>query len=266
MQIEEKVIELTGGRTRVQIRGEGPPFIWTHSMLHAIDVEDQTPIGPMLAGIEGRTVIRYDTRGHGASEPGRDDEAHRTEALGAELLELAGALGIDRFAAGGASMGSATTMHAAVTAPERIERLVILIPPTAWETRPEQQALYRGTRDIIAEGGKMMFMMMFQQAMQLRPLVPGFEPARDALLETLRAWDADGLGRVFGGNALSDMPDGEAIEKIDVPSMVVAVEGDRSHPVSSADRLQAYLRTDDRVTLPTLDADAIATRVAAFLR
>lgn len=265
MTVEERQVDLPGGRTRVQIRGEGPALIWTHSMLHAIDVEDHTPIGPLLDGIDGYRVIRYDTRGHGGSAPGPDDAAHATHALGAELISLADALGIERFVAGGASMGCATTMHAAVMAPQRIERLVLLIPPTAWATRPAQQTLYRGTKEILCEGGKAPFMMMFQQAMRLRSLVPGFEPASETLLQTLTEWDSEALALVFGGNAGSDMPAREALEPLQIPAMIVSVDGDRSHPVSSAEGLQACLRNSVLTKLDRLDASVIAPLLRDFL-
>ncbi|MFC5955027.1 hypothetical protein ACFP51_11160 [Streptomyces pratens] len=43
--------------------------------------------------------------------------------------------------------------HAAVTAPERFACLALLIPPTAWETRPAQAAAYRRLADFAESGG-----------------------------------------------------------------------------------------------------------------
>ncbi len=43
--------------------------------------------------------------------------------------------GAQKFVAGGSSMGCATSIYAALLAPERMKALVLVIPPTAWETR-----------------------------------------------------------------------------------------------------------------------------------
>ena len=68
-------------------------------------------------------VIRYDARGHGESDATANPDDYAYPLLGADALALATALGVDRFVAGGASMGSATALHAAVQAPERIVAL-----------------------------------------------------------------------------------------------------------------------------------------------
>lgn len=51
------------------------------------------------------------------------------------MLAVAEALALEGFAAGGSSMGCATAPFAALQAPARIDRLVLVTPPKAWESR-----------------------------------------------------------------------------------------------------------------------------------
>ena len=68
-------------------------------------------------------VLRYDTRGHGASDapPGE----YSMEQLGRDVLGLADALGISRFAFCGLSMGGGIGQWLAIHATERVTALVL---------------------------------------------------------------------------------------------------------------------------------------------
>ena len=60
-------------------------------------------------------MLRYDIRGHGASEVTPGD--YRIEQLGADALALADALGIERFAFCGLSLGGMIGQWLAANAP-----------------------------------------------------------------------------------------------------------------------------------------------------
>lgn len=60
----------------------------------------------------------------------------------------------NRKATLGMSMGCATSIYAAIQAPERVIGLILVIPPTAWETRDEtQRGKMRQGADLIEERG-----------------------------------------------------------------------------------------------------------------
>lgn len=87
----------------------------------------------------GFRVIRYDTRGHGASPvpPG----PYTLEDLGGDLLALLDEHGVERAHVVGLSLGGMTGMWLGVNAPDRIESLVLcctsakLGPPSMWADR-----------------------------------------------------------------------------------------------------------------------------------
>jgi 3-oxoadipate enol-lactonase len=86
-------------------------------------------------------VLRFDTRGHGASPapPG----PYTMDELGADLLELLDRLEIEHFSFCGLSIGGMIGMWAASEAPDRVDRLVLCCtvphfpPPDLWNERIE---------------------------------------------------------------------------------------------------------------------------------
>jgi 3-oxoadipate enol-lactonase len=89
-------------------------------------------------------VLRYEARGHG--RPGAQSPAppgpYTIADLGGDVLALADAHGIDRFAYAGVSLGGMTGIWLAATAPERITSLAVccaaltaLPSPQAWHDR-----------------------------------------------------------------------------------------------------------------------------------
>jgi 3-oxoadipate enol-lactonase/4-carboxymuconolactone decarboxylase len=86
-------------------------------------------------------ILRYDTRGHGASDA--PDEEYSLAQLGGDVLALADALGIQRFAFCGLSMGGGIGQWLAVNAPDRLTGLVLANTsptfgsPGNWQTRIE---------------------------------------------------------------------------------------------------------------------------------
>jgi 3-oxoadipate enol-lactonase/4-carboxymuconolactone decarboxylase len=68
-------------------------------------------------------VLRYDTRGHGASDVPAGD--YSIEQLGQDVLGLADALGISKFAFCGLSMGGAVGQWLALHAADRLNALVL---------------------------------------------------------------------------------------------------------------------------------------------
>ncbi len=68
-------------------------------------------------------VVRYDTRGHGASDRPAGD--YSLDALGRDALAVLDAAGAARASVGGISLGGLTAMWLGIHAPLRIDRLVL---------------------------------------------------------------------------------------------------------------------------------------------
>ncbi len=104
---------------RLEGRGGLPVLVLSHSL--GCDHSMWAPQMPDL--LDHFQVLRYDTRGHGASEVPAGDLT--LDQLGQDVLGLADALGIAKFAFCGLSMGGAIGQWLAIHAPQRITALVL---------------------------------------------------------------------------------------------------------------------------------------------
>jgi pimeloyl-ACP methyl ester carboxylesterase len=185
---------------------------------------------------EQRPLLRYDARAHGASS-GRPIAAdYSWSALADDLLALADEFSPDApVDAVGASMGCGTILHAAVRRPDRFRRLVLVIPPTAWETRAVQAAGYQTMAGLVEQRGVDAFV----------ELAAGFEnpPAMPAGLVLRPAVSEELLPTVFRGAALADFPPADEVARIAAPVLILAWSGDPGHPLSTAERLARLLPT-----------------------
>ena len=132
--------------------GEGPAVLWGHGF--ASSVQDEADRMLRWDRISARNrVVRWDARGHGLSTGTLDPDDYRWDNLGRDFVALADALGIERYAVGGVSMGAAAALHAATDAPSRVAGLVLVLPPTAYETRAAQAGEYLTGAALVEEQG-----------------------------------------------------------------------------------------------------------------
>ena len=125
--------------TRLFYRLEGPdgapPIILSNSL-----GTDHMMWQPQVEALSHAfRVVRYDQRGHGASDV--PTGPYSIERLGLDVLALADHLDLERFSFCGISMGGLTGQWLALHQPARLDRLVLAataahIPPReAWEQR-----------------------------------------------------------------------------------------------------------------------------------
>lgn len=236
----EENLSVRGARLAVRRRGSGRVFLWGHGLTSSAEQEDRAGLRLWDELREGWEVVRVDARGHGASSTGLDPFAYRWSELAADELALVSALGHERFVAGGASMGAATALHAAVAAPERVEALVLMIPPTAWATRAAQGFKYVAAAELVESQGKDA-LVAAEAAQPPIPIFAGlFDPAEMARAR-YAAYDERVLAAVLRGAAASDFPAPASVAALRQPTLLLAWEGDAGHPLSTAQRLAELL-------------------------
>lgn len=257
------VLRLSRGALRVRVRGDGPPLIWSHGVFFPIEVDDHSTLGRVLGDLPDFTVVRFDARGHGGSAPSATHGDHRWDRLAEDLLELADALGFERFFAGGISMGAAVTLHATLAAPERVFAQLLFALPTAWDTRPAEQARYR---DLLA------FRTPAALAAHVREDLARIFGGRElpaplaAMVEWLGRASWTALSRVIAGAAESDLPDLDALASLCVPTIIRPWQGDVGHPLSTAERLAAALPHRHHAVLEGFDDEEGIRSAFADLR
>lgn len=223
--------------------GQGIPLVWGHSLMGSMRVDDLAGLFDWEALARYSRLVRYDARGHGKSGGSHDARDYRWPELAADMLAVAEAAAADsncdRFILGGVSMGAATTLQAAVQQPERVAGIILVLPPTAWDTRPRQAAIYRRMARVSRLLGAAPFRLL-----DWLPI-----PVRDDGRSRLALYTAKGLARAnprhvqaaLRGAALSDMPDQTELEQLQVPTLILAWEDDMAHPVSTAEALAETL-------------------------
>ncbi|WP_051063156.1 alpha/beta fold hydrolase [Ilumatobacter nonamiensis] len=231
-----------GAEIDVERIGTGLDLVWGHGLTQSRLLEDRRTLIDWTE-VPAR-VVRYDARGHGVSESTTNLDGYRWDELARDQLELATGMDIHRYIAAGASMGAATALHAAVLAPDRVRGLVLVIPPTGWETRAEQAGTYEVGAEVIESRGIETLIAAGANVAPPDPFVGDLE-YREQRAAGLRSWDPDRLARAMRGAARAQLPSRDDIESIACPTLVLAWTGDPVHPVSTADELGRLIPSAD---------------------
>jgi 3-oxoadipate enol-lactonase/4-carboxymuconolactone decarboxylase len=207
---------------RCYYRLEGAPNQPVVVLSHSLGL-DHTMWDPQIAALTARfRVLRYDLRGHGASDapPGE----YTLEQLGRDALALLERLGLDRVAWCGVSLGGIVGQWLAAHAGDRLSCLVLantsprIADPAGMEAR-RRLVLDRGMTAIVDT-----VMARFFAA----PLL-GANPARVASArETLLACDPAGYAGCCA--ALRDFDGTPLLSRIGARTLVVGGDADESMP------------------------------------
>ena len=223
-----------GADLAVELSDEGGhPVVQLHGLTSS-RARDRVINLDLGRGLSGTRLLRYDARGHGKSTGRKVPEDYRWDRLAEDLLQL-----LDRWFPGervhgvGPSMGAGTLLHAAAREPDRFVGLTLMVPATAWETRPAQAAYYLTAATLIETEGVGALIDSSRDAASPPATVGAPETVpdvADALLPSL-----------FRGAALSDLPAPEALARIAVPTTILAWVDDPAHPLSTAESLAALM-------------------------
>ena len=248
------------------LTGEGSTFVWGHGLSSSRAGEDEFGILEWSRFNGAGQLLRYDARGHGQSGFTAEPSSYAWDELAQDQLALLNAIGVGDYVAGGASMGCGTALHAALLAPHRVEALVLVVPPTAWETRRERVEIWGQVASIIESDGIEAFVTAMQSMPNPDPL-SGRDEWDTLFASSARRSDPSRLAGVFRGAGTADLPDREAIRSITVPTLILAWTGDPGHPASTAEQLHGLLPNSELSIASTWDEFRSWTdRANAFIK
>src|SRR5262245_52049352 len=213
------IINIAGTTCFYRLTGpdEAPVLMLAHSL-----GQDHGMWDPQIADLsEHFRVLRYDIRGHGASAVTAGD--YRIEQLAADALALAGALGIDRFAFCGLSLGGMIGQWLAANAPQRVTAAVL-----ANTSATADAARMQARREAVLSSGMAsiadMVMTRFFSPRLLASGSPIVASARRTLLAT------SPVGYAGCCAAIRDMDLTPMLSTIRIPILIVNGELDVSLP------------------------------------
>jgi len=231
---------VTVNHLRVFYRLEGNPGLPVLVFSHSIGT-DHALWEPQLQDLLSHfQVLRYDTRGHGASEapPGE----YSVEQLGRDVLGLVEALNLPQFSFCGLSLGGAVGQWLAIHAPEKLTGLILantsprVGTPELWQNRIN--AVQQGGMVAIADTA----IQRFFSPESLAPSSAYIESVRSVLLGT------DVRGYVGCCAALRDFDFKENLPRIGIPTLVIVGERDVSTPWAGNGEILAQRIPQARVT------------------
>ncbi|WP_324197438.1 alpha/beta hydrolase [Nocardia cyriacigeorgica] len=262
MSLQDSYFERDGGRIAYRIAGSGRPLGYAHGVLLSRAGVRGLKLFDIEAVADGRRLLTYDQRGHGRSTGRPRAEDYRFENFSRDLLGLLDEAAIEEpmdFV--GSSLGCDVALRSAIAAPDRFRRLVLMIPPVAWENGPQQaRDWYTDSADAIDTEGQAAWLRRWAEGEPLpifadypefgfTPDVPG-----ELLAPILR-----GIGR-------SDLPDPVEIAALGHPTLILAWDTDPLHPISTAETLRELLPNATlHVSTSVADIKTWTERTAAFL-
>jgi 3-oxoadipate enol-lactonase/4-carboxymuconolactone decarboxylase len=213
---------------RLEGKADGPVLVLSHSIgtdhgMWAPQVEDLLPYFQ---------VLRFDTRGHGASDAPKGE--YSVERLGRDVIGLVDELNISKFAFCGLSLGGAIGQWLALNAPDRVSGLVLANtspqfgPRTNWESRM-QTVSEKGMAGI----AEIVMARFFSSETLARGDVYA-NAVKSVLLGT------SPIGYWGCCAALRDFDDTQSLRKIRIPTLVIAGDRDVSTPWEGHGQLLAH--------------------------
>jgi len=215
---------------RGEMAGEGPAIV----LCHGITATRRYVVhGSRALERVGHTVVSYDARGHGESDPAPPGQSYGYPELVDDLEEVVAATVDDgTFVLVGHSMGAHTAVAYALRRPQRLDGLVVVGPVYKGAVSDETLAYWDGLAAALEGGGVDGFLGYLDREQ-------GIDPAwRDSVLRFTRermlqhrhlSAVVDALRAVPRSRPFETLAE---LESIDVPALVVASHdaADPGHP------------------------------------
>jgi len=237
-------IEVNGIRFNASITGklDGPVVVLSHSLCTNIAMWDE-----QLADLEPHfRILRYDTRGHGASDaPGG---AYTLDQLGDDAIGLLDFLGIEKVNWVGLSMGGMIGQSIALHHPQRLEKLVLASTAAVmgdqlqpvWQDRISR-AQSLGMSSLVAEILERWFSPDF-----LNDDPPPVQRIRQQILST------PATGFVGCSEAIRHLDYLDRIAAIDIPTLIIVGEDDPGTPVAFSEAIHARISGSQLCIIPAV--------------
>jgi 3-oxoadipate enol-lactonase len=222
--------QVEGGRLFYQVAGQGPPVVLIHAGLWDLRIWDRQVDAFAAAG---HTVVRYDLRGFGRSDPPTVPFSFRQE-----LSDLLAYLEIPRASVVGASMGGSIALDFTLERPETVDALVLVAPGVSGDDAPDDER----TAQLLAESEEVFEAGDHARAVDIAlqawcPLRT--DPAVDRLIHDIAMDNKDVDGFDWSLSRRLDPPAAGRLHEVAAPTLVVVGDSDAAVMGTICDKLAA---------------------------
>ncbi|MGI9479881.1 MAG: alpha/beta fold hydrolase [Hyphomicrobiaceae bacterium] len=231
--------------------GEGVPVLKAPSYLTHIEYEwSNTFWGPFLAEFaSSNRLVRFDQRGNGLSD--WDLELISPDSMIEDMEAVVEAAGLEKFALLGISQGAAFSVNYAARHPDKVSCLILLggyVRGRLMRDDQEAERHYNIASSMIRDGWGSTS-PIYRQFFTSGYIPDAPQDAKDSFDELQRiSGNAENHVRIWEMNALLDAT--EQAKKLNVPTLVLHMSGDRMVPVSEGRHAARLIEGAQFVELP----------------
>jgi len=190
-------------------------------------------------------VLRYDTRGHGATDA--PSGPYTLELLAEDITGLLDALGMDRVHFVGLSMGGMIGQCLALSHPHRLKSLVLC--DTASIVPAEAQPLWQERLHKVSKKG---MEALFEETLE-RWFTPAFLRQNPPMVKLIRKQilATPVAGYIGCAEAIRRLNYLDRISEIKTPTLIMVGEDDPGTPVSASEAMHEHIAGSNLVVLPS---------------
>jgi 3-oxoadipate enol-lactonase len=222
---------------KLNIQGTGQPLIWMHGMLNSVESDSVYSLVDFDQLSRQVQLVRYDACD---KSPTGD---YSWKGLVHELTGIMQSITNKKVALGGVSMGSGTALYTAIQNPDKVNALILVTPPPAWEVRVATQDIYEKIALKARPDHLPNFLKRIIQRNQDPPefFEQQFPGTRQKLLDLRMNFDPAYYYSIYHGGAISDFPTREELTKVKIPTLIVADPNDPGHPIEVAREMNSLI-------------------------
>lgn len=222
--------------------GRGEPLILVHGL-----ADDHRAWRRTLPDLLLRhRVLMYDLRGHGQTTLGLPDGTLRQ--LGADLVALMDAIGIDRAAIAGFSLGGTIAMRVAIDHPERVGALALVA--TSSRVGRSASDWYRQRVEMVERNDPHLRDTLDQDTADVYAESPD-ELEEGLLIRRQSTADPRGYGNACAAMAaLNASPLDPELDRITAPTLIIASDLDKHCPPKAAEIIAAGIKASRLEVIP----------------
>jgi 2-succinyl-6-hydroxy-2,4-cyclohexadiene-1-carboxylate synthase len=258
------LVDAGGVRLHVEVRGAGRPLILLHGFTGSSAVWD----GVMADLAADRRVFAFDLLGHGASDAPDEPSAYAMDACVGQLRAACDRLGVLRADWLGYSMGGRVALALALSAPDRVRKLV-LESASPGIADPGERAARRAADEALADRIAKEGMEPFVDAWMDQPLFASqrrFGPVKWAQARARRlAQRPQGMmGSLRGVGQGAQEPLWDRLSEVQAPTLLLSGALDGRYG-GLMGRMAAAMSTAGRVVVADAGHAVHAEQPAAWL-